>query len=135
MSGIETDGELPISTMSTTRMTLNKQTQPQSAEQQQTICRYCKKPGHVIKECRNRISKEQERQGEKQSAKRPNAKRYPSCPQCQRTNHTAGICWNGPKAANRPKRYRTENFNHSTDDSHKPGTSTKNARTPILKNG
>ena len=112
LSGIETDGDLPIPTMSTTRMTLIKQTQPQSAEQQQIICRYCKKPGHVIKECRKRIRKEQERQGEKQSAEKPNAKTYPSCPHCQRTNHTADMCWSGPNAANRPKRYKIEKFTH-----------------------
>ena len=47
--------------MSTTTMTVNKQTQPQSAEHQPMICRYCKKPGHLIHECRKRIRKEQER--------------------------------------------------------------------------
>ena len=50
MSGLEIDGRLPIPTMATRTTTVNKQTQPQNAEQQQTICRYCK---NVIKECRN----------------------------------------------------------------------------------
>ena len=34
LSGVQTHGELPVSTMSTTTMTVNKQTQAQSAEQQ-----------------------------------------------------------------------------------------------------
>ena len=128
LSGLETDGELPIAKMTTTTTTINKQTQAQNAEKQQIICRYCKKPKHVIKECRKCIRKEQELQGEKQPSERRNAKTYPPCPHCRRTNHTPDVCWNGPNASNRPRRYKTQSSNHSTDDSHKPGTSTQNAR-------
>ena len=50
LGGWETHGELSIPTMTTTTKTLNKQTQPQKAEQLQDFCRYCKKPGHVIRD-------------------------------------------------------------------------------------
>ena len=43
LSGLGTDGELTIPTMATTTTTVSKQTQPRNAEQQQIICRYCKK--------------------------------------------------------------------------------------------
>ena len=43
LSGLETDGELPIPKMTITTTTINKQTQAQNAEKQQIICRYCKK--------------------------------------------------------------------------------------------
>ena len=42
--------------------------------------------------------------------------------------------WNGPNPVNRPKRYKTEIFNHSTNESHKPGTSTQNFPTAVPKN-
>ena len=65
MNGLETDGELTISTIATAATTINKQIQPQSAEEQQRICRYCEKPGHFIKECLKCIRRKQKRQGEK----------------------------------------------------------------------
>ena len=41
--GLEADGKLPIATNATTTTTMNRQTQPQDAGQQQIFCRYCKK--------------------------------------------------------------------------------------------
>ena len=49
LSGFQTAGELPVPRMATTTTTVNKETQPENAEQQQIICRFCKKPGLVIK--------------------------------------------------------------------------------------
>ena len=43
MSGFETDGELPILLMGATTMIVNKQCQPQNAEQQHLNCRCCVK--------------------------------------------------------------------------------------------
>ena len=37
LNGLETDGDLLVATMSTTSMAVNKQTQPQSIEQQKII--------------------------------------------------------------------------------------------------
>ena len=103
MSGLETDGVLPIPKKTTTTKTLSKQTQPQNFKQQQRTCRYCKKPGHNIKECRKCIRKEQKRQSEEEPSERLIAKTYPPCPHYQRTNHTPDMCMNGLRAANRPK--------------------------------
>ena len=61
---------------------MNKQTQPQDAGQQQIFCRYCKKPGYVIKEGPKWIPIKQKRQGEKQTTERSNAKTYPPSPHC-----------------------------------------------------
>ena len=126
LNRLETHGELPVPTMVTT---VNKQTQPQNAEQQQIFCRYCRKTAQVIRGCRKRIRKEQERQDEEQITERPNAKTL-----CQRTNHTANMCWNGPNTANKPKRFKSDNHNDSIDEKPKPGTSTQNALTSIFKN-
>ena len=133
MNGFETDGELFIPTMATTTTRVNKQSEPQNAKQEQIFCRYCKKPRHVIKEYRKPVRKEQARQGEKQTIDRPNARTYLPFPNCQRTNHKENMCWNGPNAANRPGKYKTENTKDSTDDSHKPRTSTQNAPISIFK--
>ena len=62
-----------------------------------------------------------------------NVKTYPPCPHCQRTNHTAGMCWSGSNAAERHKRYKTETPIDSAYKCHKPGPSTQNAPTFILK--
>ena len=70
-SGLRTDRESPIPTIATTTTTVNKQTQPQSAEQQQILCRYCEKPRHVLKENWRSIGKDPEQQGEKQTTERP----------------------------------------------------------------
>ena len=42
LSGLETDGELPIPAMATTTTTVNKKTQPRNAQQQQIVCRLAK---------------------------------------------------------------------------------------------
>ena len=60
-----------------------------------------------------------------------NTKIYPPCPHCQKTNHTADMCWNGQ---NRPKRHKIERITHSTDDIYEPGTSIQITATSILKN-
>ena len=65
--GLKTDEELPNPTMSTTTVTLNKRTQPQTAKQEQINCRYCTKPGLVIKECQKGINIEQERKSANQT--------------------------------------------------------------------
>ena len=52
-----------------TSTTTTEQSQAQKAYLQQKICRYCKKPGPVIKECSKDTHKEQEQQGGDQPQK------------------------------------------------------------------
>ena len=56
LSGLENDGELTIPTMTAVPPNDNRQ----NTEQTKILCHYCKKPGHVIRDCRKRIRKEQE---------------------------------------------------------------------------
>ena len=124
LSGLETDGELPNLTMETTKTTVNKQTQPRNAEQQQFICRYSKKPENAIRDSRKNIRKEQNWQGVNET----------SCPHWQRNNHTTDMCWSCLSAANRPKKDKIENPNDSADESHKSGTSAQISSTSIIEN-
>ena len=60
LSGLENDGELTIPTMPAVPPNDNQQ----NTEQTKVICHYCKKPGHVIWECRKRMRKEQEQRND-----------------------------------------------------------------------
>ena len=50
-SGLENDGELTILTMTAVPSDDNQQ----NTEQSEIVCHYCKKPRHVIRECRKRM--------------------------------------------------------------------------------
>ena len=56
LSGLENDGELTIPTMTAVPPNDNQQ----NTEQTKVVRHYCKKPGHVIRNCRKRMRKEQE---------------------------------------------------------------------------
>ena len=56
LSGLENDGELTIPTMTAVPPNDNQQ----KTEQTKMVCHYCKKPGHVIRDCRKRMRKEQD---------------------------------------------------------------------------
>ena len=56
LSGLENDGELTIPTMTA----VPPNDSQQNTEQTKVVCHYCKKPGHVIRDCRKRMRKEQE---------------------------------------------------------------------------
>ena len=55
LSGLEKHGELTIPTMTAVPPNDNQQ----NTEQIKVVCHYCKKPGHVIQDCRKRMRKEQ----------------------------------------------------------------------------
>ena len=65
LSGLENDGELTIHTMAALPPNDNQQ----NSEQPKIVCHYCKKPGHVIRECRKRIRKEQEQRSDPSTQK------------------------------------------------------------------
>ena len=84
----------------------------QNNEQAKIVCHYCKKPGHVIRDCRKskKDEKKQEQRNDPsiQNTKPSTCKSFALCPHCQRTNHLPENCWSGPNAANRPKRFKQE---------------------------
>ena len=132
LSGLENDGELTIPTMTALPPTDNQQ----NTEQTKIICHYCKKPGHVIRECRKRIRKEQEQRNDPSSQKmKPStSKSYAPCPHCQRTNHPPEQCWSGPNAANRPKRFKQAYPEDNRNDGQDQGNITPSGPSSILKN-
>ena len=65
LSGLENDGELTIPTM---RAVLPNDNQ-QNTEQTKVVCHCCKKPGHVIREYRKRMRKEQEQRNDPSTQK------------------------------------------------------------------
>ena len=108
----------------------------QNTEQTKVTCRFCKKPGHVIRDCRKRMRKEQEQRNDhpNQNIKPSTSKSFPPGPHCQRTNHPPEKCWSGPNAANRPKRFKQEYHPEIRNDGHEQGNLTQSGPSPILKN-
>ena len=90
LSGLENDGELTIPTMTAVPPNDNQQ----KTEQTKVVCHYCKKPGHVIRDCRKRMRKEQDQRNapSTQKMKPSTSKSYAPCPHCQRTNHPPEQC-------------------------------------------
>ena len=132
LSGLENDGELTIPTMTAVPPNDNQQ----NTEQTKVVCHYCKKAGHVIRECRERIREEQEQRNDPstQKIKHSTSKSYAPCPHCQRTNHPPEQCWSGPNAANRPKRFKQEYPENNRNDGQEQGNLTHSGPSPILKN-
>ena len=131
LSGLENDGELTIPTMTAVPPNDNQQ----NTEQTKVVCHYCKKAGHVIRECRKRIRKEQEQRNDPstQKIKPSTSKSYAPCPHCQRTNHPPEQCWSGPNAADRPNRFKQEYPTDNRNDGQEQGNVTHSGPSSILK--
>ena len=108
----------------------------QNTEQTKVTCHYCKKPGHVIRDCRKRMRKEQEQRNDpsNQNKKPSTSKSFPPCPHCQRTNHPPEKFWSGPNAANRSKRFKQEYNPENRNDGQEQGNLTHSGPSSILKN-
>ena len=132
LSGLENDGELTIPTMTA----VPPNDKQQKTEQTKMVCHYCKKPGHVNRDCRKRMRKEQEQRNDpsNQKIKPSTSKSYAPCPHCQRTNHPPEQCWSGPNAANRPKRFKQEYPADNRNDGQNQGNLTHSGPSSILKN-
>ena len=132
LSGLENDGELTIPAMTTVPLNDNQQ----NTEQTKVVCHYCKKPGHVIREWRKRMRKEQEQRKDPstQKMKPSTSKSYAPCAHCQRTNHPPEQCWSGPNAAKRPKRFKQTYQEDNRNDGQDQGNLTHPGPSSILKN-
>ena len=132
LSGLKNDGELTIHTM----IAIPPNENQQNTEKTKIVCHYCKKPGHVVRDCRKRIRKEQKQRNDHsiQNTKPSTSKSYAPCPHCQRTNHPPEQCWSGPNAANRPKRFKQENPTDNRNEGQEQGNLTHSGPSPILKN-
>ena len=132
LSGLENDEELTKPTMTAVPPNDNQQ----KTEQTKIVCHYCKKPGHVIRECRKRMRKEQEQRNDlsNQNMRTSTSKSFPPCPHCQRTIHPPEQSWNGPNAANRPKRFKQEYHPENRNDGQEQGNSTHSVPSSSLKN-
>ena len=132
LSGLENDGELTIPTMTA----VPPNDSQQNTEQTKVVCHYCKKPGHVIRDCRKRMRKEQEQRNDhsNQIIKPLTSKSFPPCPHCQGKNHPPEKCWSGPNAANRPKRFKQEFYPENRNDGQEQGNLTHSGPSSILEN-
>ena len=132
LSGLEDDGELTIPTMKAVPPNDNQQ----NTEQTKIVCHYCKKPGHVIRECRKRMKKEQEQRNDPsiQNTKPSTSKSFAPCPPCQRTNHPPEKCWSGPNAAKRPKRFKQDHPADNRNVGQKQGNLIHPGPLSILRN-
>ena len=92
LSGLENDGELTIPTMTAVPPNHNQQ----NTEQVEIVCHCCNEPGHLIRDCRKRMKKEQEQRNGNdpsiQNTKPPTSKSFARCPHCQRKNHPPEKC-------------------------------------------
>ena len=132
ISGLENDGELTIPTMTA----VPPNDSQQNTEQTKVVCYYCKKPGHVIRDCRKRMRKEQEQRNDppNQNIKQSTSKSFPPSHHCQRTNHPPEKCWSGPNAANRPKWFKQVYNPGNRNDGQEQGNSTHSGPSSILTN-
>ena len=132
LSCLENDVELTKPTMTAVPPNDNQQ----NTEQTKIVCHYCKKPGHVIKDCRKRMKREQEQRNDPstQNTKPLTSKSIAPCPHCQHTNHPPEKCWSGPNAANKPKMFKQEYPADNRNDGQYHGNSTNSGPLSILRN-
>ena len=132
LSGLENDGELTIPTM----IAIPPNENQQNTEKTKIVCHFCKKPGHVVRDCRKRIRKEQKQRNDPstQKMKHSTSQSYAPCPHCQRTNHPPEQCWSGPNAANRPKRFKQTYPEDNRNDGQDQGNLTHSGPLSFLKN-
>ena len=83
LSGLEHDEELTIPTVTATPPKDNQQ----NTEETKMVLHYCKKPGHVTQDCRERPRKEQEQGNDPsiQNTTPSTSKSFAPCPHYQRT--------------------------------------------------
>ena len=113
------------------QMTVNK-----TLNKQKSNANIVKKPGHLIRDCRKWMRKEQEQRNDPsiQNAEPSTSKSFAPCPHCQRTNHPPENSWSGHNAANRPKRFKQDHPADNRNDGQEQGNLTHAGPSSILKN-
>ena len=132
LSGLEFDEELTIPTLSA----VPPNDHQQNTEQTKTVCQYCKKPCHFIRDCPKMMKKEQEQRNDPslQNTKPSTCKSFSPWPRCQQTNHPPENFWNGPNATNRPKQFKQDHPADNRNDGKEQGNLTYPGPSSILKN-
>ena len=122
LSGLEKNGELAKPTITA----VPPNDKQQNTEQSKIVCHYCKKPGHLIRECRKRMKTEEEQRNDPsiQNTESSTSKSLAPCPHCQRANNPPEKCWSGPNAANRPKRFKQDHPADNRNDGPERGNLT-----------
>ena len=107
----------------------------QNTEQTKVVCHYCKQPGHIIRDCRKRMKKEQEQRNDPsiQNTKTSISRSFAPASQCQLTNHPPKKCWSGPNAANRPKQFKQDHPSHNRNTGQEEGNLAHPGPLSILK--
>ena len=108
----------------------------QNTEQTKIVCHHCKKPSHIIRECRKGMKKEQEQRNDPsiRNMKPSTYRSFAPCPHGQKTNHPPEKCWSGPNAADRPKRFKQDQPADNRKDGQEQGNLTYRGPSLILKN-
>ena len=134
LSGLENDEGLTIATMTAVPANDNQQT----TEQTKIVCHYCKRPSHVIRDCRKKMKKEEEQRNDPsiQNTKPSIYRSFALCPYWKRTNYPPKKSWSGsgPNAANRPKRFKQEYLAENRNDGQDHGNMTHPGPSSIIKN-
>ena len=95
---------------------------PLKGQQFKNVCHYCKKQGHVIRDCRKWKRKEQVQRNEPsfENTKLSKSRAFALFPHCQRTNFPPENCWSGPNA-NRTKRLKRDQPAENTKEGKNKG--------------
>ena len=90
LSGLENNGESTKPTMTAVPPNDNQK----NNEQRKIVCQYRKNSGHVTRDCRNTMKKEQKQRNDSSfpNTKSSTSKSLARCSHCQRTNHPPGNC-------------------------------------------
>ena len=108
----------------------------QNTEQAKNLCQYCKKPGHVIRDCRKRMRKKQEQRNDPsiQNTKPWTSELFAPCLHSHWINHPPETYWSDPNTAKRPKRFKQEFIANSGNDGQDQGNRTQAGPSSIVKN-
>ena len=132
LRGLENYGEFSIAAMTALPLTDIQQ----NIENCKIICHYCKKPGHVIRDCRRKMEKEQEQRNDSSilNTKPSTSSLFAPCLHFQQRTHTPEKSWSGPISANRPKMFKQDHPADNRKEGQEQESSTLSGPISSLKN-